>query len=130
MPMLGKLPKLKSLSLIYGSYQGTAITCSKDDFPQLFVLKLWNLNSLEKLDVENGAMRNLRELEIRSCSNLETTTGLTHLKILQEIKLTNMPKKCTDDIVNNFAAAVAQSAGKIHSPAIKIEYSKSCQMKL
>ncbi|KAL6285387.1 hypothetical protein ACE6H2_009777 [Prunus campanulata] len=130
MPILGKLPKLKSLSLISGSYQGTAIICSKDDFPQLFVLKLWNLNSLEKLDVEEGAMRNLRELEIRSCSNLKTTTGLTHLKILQEIKLTNMPKKCTDDIVNNFAAAVAESAGEIHSPAIKIEYSKSCQMKL
>ncbi|KAL6285389.1 hypothetical protein ACE6H2_009779 [Prunus campanulata] len=130
MPMLGKLPKLKSLSLISGSYQGTDIIFSKDDFPQLFVLKLWNLNSLKKLDVEKGAMRNLRELEIRSCSNLETTTGLTHLKILQEIKLTNMPKKCTDDIVNNFATAVAQSAGKIHSPAIKIEYSKSCQMKL
>lgn len=83
MPMLGKLPNLKSLNLKSGSYEGPNMVCSMDTFPLLLVLKLRNLDTLKKLDVQEGAMRNLRELEIKSCRNFTITTGLTHLKILQ-----------------------------------------------
>lgn len=75
MPQLGKLPKLKSLSLKSGSYQGTVMVCSTDDFPLLFVLELRNLDTLRRLDVHEGAMPNLKEFEIKSCNNLEITTG-------------------------------------------------------
>ncbi|BFG24170.1 hypothetical protein CerSpe_104440 [Prunus speciosa] len=87
MPMLGKLPNLKSLNLNSGSYEGPNLVCSMNDFPLLLVLKLRNLDTLKKLDVQEGAMLNLRELEIKSCRNLTITTGLTHLKILQKFEV-------------------------------------------
>ncbi|VVA23967.1 PREDICTED: disease [Prunus dulcis] len=87
MPMLGKLPNLKSLNLKSGSYEGPNMVCSMDTFPLLLVLKLRNLDTLKKLDVQEGAMRNLRELEIKSCRNFTITTGLTHLKILQKYEV-------------------------------------------
>ncbi|XP_062008747.1 putative inactive disease susceptibility protein LOV1 [Rosa rugosa] len=87
MPELGKLPKLKSLSLKSGSYQGTGMVCSTDYFPLLFVLKLWNLDTLGKLDLHEGAMQNLREFEIKFCNNFTSTTGLEHLKNLQKYRV-------------------------------------------
>ncbi|XP_068336507.1 disease resistance protein RPP8-like [Pyrus communis] len=62
MPMLGKLPNRKSLKLNSGSYEGTNMVGFVDEFPQLLVLKLWNLDALNELDVQEGAMRSLREL--------------------------------------------------------------------
>nr|POF08701.1 disease resistance protein rpp8 [Quercus suber] len=64
-------------------------------FPNLLVLKLWKLESLEKLEVEAGAMPKLKELDIRCCNKLKVPTGLKHLNSLQELKLTNMPKDFT-----------------------------------
>jgi Leucine-rich repeat (LRR) protein len=94
MPTLGKLPNLKSLCFYSGSYKGIEMVCW-DGFPQLLVLKLWKLEFLEKLQVEDKAMQNLTELEIRCCDKLEVPTGLKYLKSLQELKLTNMPETFT-----------------------------------
>ncbi len=94
MPTLGKLPNLKSLCFYSGSYKGREMVCWVG-FPQLLVLKLWKLESLEKLEVKDKAMQNLRELEIRCCNKLEVLTGLKYLKSLQELKLTNMPETFT-----------------------------------
>lgn len=101
MPKLGKLPKLRSLCLYSGSYKGITMVCSIDDFPQLLVLKLWMLDNLKSWDVQEGAMRNLRELEIRSCNILEIPTGLTRLETLQELKLTICPKTSTSKFRTN-----------------------------
>ena len=70
------------------------MTCYSGRFPQLRVLKLWNLFSLEEWTVEKGAMPRLRELEIRSCNNLKPPQpqGLQNLtNTLKEFVLTNMP---------------------------------------
>ena len=95
MPKLSKLRDLRSLCLYSGSYKGTDMVCSDDDFPQLLVLKLWLLDTLQRWNVEENAMPNLKELEIRSCNKLEIPKGLKHLDSLQELKLTNMPKDFT-----------------------------------
>ncbi|ONH90153.1 hypothetical protein PRUPE_8G037700 [Prunus persica] len=87
MPKLGKLPNLRSLSLYSGSYQGTDMVCFKKGFPLLLVLKLSELVNLEKLDMQEGAMQNIRNLEIRSCTKLAIITGLMHLRTLQEFKV-------------------------------------------
>ncbi|XP_075663954.1 putative disease resistance protein At1g59780 [Castanea sativa] len=93
MPILGKLSKLKSLFFYFGSYKGKEM--SLKGFPNLLVLKLWKLESLEELQVEAGAMPKLKELDIRCCNKLKVPTGLKHLNSLQELNLTNMPKDFT-----------------------------------
>ncbi|KAK7839666.1 putative disease resistance protein [Quercus suber] len=122
MPKLGKLPNLRSLCLYSGSYKGTTMVCSIDDFPQLLVLKLWMLDTLQRWDVQERAMRNLRELEIRSCNELEIPTGLTCLETLQELKLTNMPEDFNIKIQNNFTEAEEQYPDKLFTPSIMIKY--------
>lgn len=111
MSKLGKLPKLKFLSFLSGSYQGPIMVCSKEDFPQLLVLHIWNLSDLEKLVVEVGAMPKLREFEVRSCKKLTFTTGLTNLKVLQVLTLKDMPDE--NAIENEFAAAKENSPDAI-----------------
>ncbi|XP_030969065.1 probable disease resistance RPP8-like protein 2 [Quercus lobata] len=105
LPKLGKLPKLRSLCLYSGSYKGRAMACSIEEFPQLRVLKLWMLDTLESWHVQQGAMQNLRELEIRSCDKLKNAIGLTYLETLLELKLTNMPEDFNKEIQEEFAAA-------------------------
>ncbi|XP_065628736.1 inactive disease susceptibility protein LOV1-like [Quercus suber] len=98
MPTLGSLPKLKSLSFHLGSFKGKEMVCLGKGFPELLVLKLGKLESLEEFQVEEGAMQKLRELDIRCCNKLKVPTGLKHLKSLQELKLTNMPENFTTTI--------------------------------
>jgi hypothetical protein len=118
MPKLGELPKLRSLCLYSGSYNGTNMVCS-EGFPILRVLKLWNLDTLKSWDVHESAMKNLRELEIRSCNNLKSATGLTCLESLQELKLTNMPEDFNQEIHEEFAEAEIQYPNRvIHSPTL------------
>ncbi|BFG24172.1 hypothetical protein CerSpe_104460 [Prunus speciosa] len=74
MPMLGQLPKLRSLSFHSDSYLGKQMVCCTGGFPLLLFLKLWNLDTLEILEVQNGAMQNLRDIDTRSCHNLTITT--------------------------------------------------------
>ena len=87
MPTLGSLPKLKSLCFHVGSFKGKEMVCLGKGFPELLVLKLWKLESLEELQVEERAMQKLRELDIRCCNKLKVPTRLKHLKSLQELKL-------------------------------------------
>nr|POE60667.1 putative disease resistance protein [Quercus suber] len=82
MQELGKLLKLKSLSLHSGSYTGKKMSCSKGGFPELQVLNFWMLQELEEWNVEEHSMPKLKQLEIRSCKSLKIITGLRNLKAL------------------------------------------------
>lgn len=98
MRLLGKLPQLRVLNLFAYSYLGQEMTCHADqNFPELRVLKLWNLNELELLTVENGAMPQLRELEIGGCKKLRSSGGLDQLPALKELILTNVPQDFVED---------------------------------
>ncbi|XP_008228371.1 PREDICTED: probable disease resistance RPP8-like protein 2 [Prunus mume] len=115
MPKLEKLSNLQSLCFYSNSYTGTKMVCSTWGFQKLVVLKLWKLERLEDWDVEENAMQNIRELEIRSCNKLKVPTGLRHLKTLIELKLINMPEE--------FSATIEKTNVDIwgdiaHSPTI------------
>nr|POE48551.1 putative disease resistance protein [Quercus suber] len=98
MRVLGKLPQLRVLNLFNHSYLGQEMTCHADqNFPELRVLKLWILGKLELLTVENGAMPQLRELEIRVCEKLRSSEGLDQLPALKELILRNMPQDFVED---------------------------------
>ncbi|KAH7547087.1 hypothetical protein FEM48_Zijuj01G0269900 [Ziziphus jujuba var. spinosa] len=91
MPVLEKLPTLTLLCLYGNSYTGQQMVCSTGKFPQLLVLRIWKLEELIELEVNENALQNLRELDIRSCGKLEVPAGLKHLKTLIELKLSDMP---------------------------------------
>ncbi|XP_023880798.2 putative disease resistance protein At1g50180 [Quercus suber] len=98
MRVLGKLPQLRVLNLFNHSYLGQEMTCHADqNFPELRVLKLWILGKLELLTVENGAVPQLRELEIRVCEKIRSSEGLDQLPALKELILRNMPQDFVED---------------------------------
>ncbi|XP_062163797.1 disease resistance RPP8-like protein 3 [Alnus glutinosa] len=99
MPILAQLPSLSVLRLLADSYTGEEMECRREGFTALRVLKLWMLKGLEKWIVEEGAMQNLRELEIRSCHNLkELPHKLLNLSNIQEIVLTDMPEGFAENV--------------------------------
>ncbi|OMO70584.1 Disease resistance protein [Corchorus capsularis] len=98
MPVLGKLPHLYSLRLFNFSYIGEEMTCLSGAFPQLHVLKLWQLDHLNKWVVKQGALTSLRELEIRDCRSLETLDAFYQLTSLRELMITNMSQDFVDHV--------------------------------
>ncbi|CAL5417039.1 unnamed protein product [Camellia sinensis] len=102
MRTLKNLPNLRTLRLFSKSFIGKHMLCSRGGFPQLRVLALWKLEQLEGWKVEEGALPNLIDLEIRSCTKLKMLPdGLPYLRTLQTLKLTDMPKQFTDRITVN-----------------------------
>ncbi|KAJ0008151.1 hypothetical protein Pint_29280 [Pistacia integerrima] len=90
MPILGKLEDLNTLRLFAHSYIGERLTCPKDAFRKLHVLKLWVLKELKHWTIDDNAMRALKQLEIRYCQKLKQIDGLENVRTLKEIILTNM----------------------------------------
>ncbi|XP_042493721.1 probable disease resistance RPP8-like protein 2 [Macadamia integrifolia] len=98
MPKLEKLPKLQFLRLLSESFKGQNMVCSSGGFGRLRVLRIWKLEELQKLSVEEGAMPYLEELEIRYCKNLKELSRVP--ETLNELKLTKMPEEFTRKFVN------------------------------
>ncbi|KAI3836027.1 hypothetical protein MKW92_023108 [Papaver armeniacum] len=92
MMVLEKLPYLKCLHLGFGSYAGKKMVCSGGGFRSLKTLEIISTEDLEEWTIEEGALRSLLNLEIRSCINLEMIPdGLQQLRTLKELKVVNMP---------------------------------------
>ncbi|KAI4331305.1 hypothetical protein MLD38_029501 [Melastoma candidum] len=98
MAALGQLPHLRILRLLSQSYRGSEMTCVRGGFNQLQVLKLWMLRDLKSWTIEEGAMPNVRKMEIRRCNSLQNIDGLNHLGSLKDLILTNMSKMITDKV--------------------------------
>lgn len=99
MPILGKLlPQLNMLRLFAHSYTGKEMTCLAGHFPNLRVFKMWKLEKLEQWKVEQGAMPQLVELEIRVCKNMKSSVELEKLATLKELILTDMPQDFIKDV--------------------------------
>ncbi|CAL5334357.1 unnamed protein product [Camellia sinensis] len=110
MPELGEfLPQLNILRLFADSFVGEKMNCLGGGFPKLRVSKLWMLETLKEWIVEEGAMLELEELEIRGCEKLEKSQGLERLSHLKELTLTNMKREFVEDVKQNLA-----SVGRSH----------------
>ncbi|KAL5815660.1 hypothetical protein ACOSQ4_026301 [Xanthoceras sorbifolium] len=92
MEKLEKLPNLRILKLKQSSYVGKEMFCSSGGFSQLHLLKLSHLYSVERWTIEEGALCNLRELEIVECKGLNIAPrGLWPVTTLRNLKLGYMP---------------------------------------
>ncbi|KDP44870.1 hypothetical protein JCGZ_01370 [Jatropha curcas] len=93
MATLEKLPNLRFLSLDGDSYEGSVMVSSAYGFPQLEVLKLRCLDNLEEWIIEEGAMLNLKTLDIDSLRQLiKVPEGLKFASALQEMNIRWMPE--------------------------------------
>ncbi|KAK1565817.1 hypothetical protein Q3G72_035642 [Acer saccharum] len=92
MEKLEKLPNLRILKLKQSSYVWKDMFCSKGGFSQLYFLKLSHLYLVERWSIEEGALCNLRELEIIECKWLKIAPrGLWLVITLRNLKLGYMP---------------------------------------
>ena len=84
MQELGKLPKLQylTLSCVIACYMGERMRVLHDGFPCLKALSLQSMGSLRRIDVEEGGMQNLKQLQIHHCPYLETENMPKHIIIL------------------------------------------------
>ncbi|KAL1807123.1 hypothetical protein ACET3Z_030195 [Daucus carota] len=71
LPSLGNLPKLTTLKLDNGVYEGNKMVCSKNAFPSLQILRLEKLPNLKELQVENGALPCLKSFKAVNCKQLK-----------------------------------------------------------
>lgn len=84
---LEKLPNLRVLKLKQSSFVGKELICSRGGFTQLHFLKLSFL-AVEKLRIEDGALSNLRQLEIIDCKQIKIVpNGLYPVTTLRDLKL-------------------------------------------
>lgn len=84
MQELGKLPKLQYLTLssAVACYMGERMRVLHDGFPCLKALSLQSMGVLRRIDVEEGGMQNLKQLQIHHCPYLETENMPKHITIL------------------------------------------------
>ncbi|RVW81203.1 Disease resistance protein RPH8A [Vitis vinifera] len=88
MSILGELPNLRILKLLWNSYVGKKMNCSEGRFHQLEFLHMEHLSNLEDLTVEEGAMPKLRTLQMEWFWKMKKfPDGLLGLRNLQELNL-------------------------------------------
>lgn len=88
--MLGELPSLAELTLMWGAYDGERMAFS--GFRSLQKLKL-GLPELEEWAVSAGAMAALARLTLLRCAELRVLPeALAGMKELEEVVLYSMPK--------------------------------------
>ncbi|OVA18811.1 Disease resistance protein [Macleaya cordata] len=92
--VLAKLQNLKFLALGNDSYIRKKMIFSQGRFLRLQFLKLYSLNELEELMVEEGALISLTHLEIVGCGKMEMLPDrLQELTSLQELRVYYMPER-------------------------------------
>ncbi|XP_017973978.1 PREDICTED: putative disease resistance RPP13-like protein 3 isoform X1 [Theobroma cacao] len=97
--ILENLPRLLILRLKARSYDGVKMAISVSGFPQLEFLEFHSLESLEELNLEEGAALRLRSFRIINCGNLKMLPeGMRSLAALCELDIEEMPKSFVNRI--------------------------------
>uniref|UniRef100_A0A0D3E0N9 Uncharacterized protein n=2 Tax=Brassica oleracea var. oleracea TaxID=109376 RepID=A0A0D3E0N9_BRAOL len=121
MPVLEKLLHLKEVSLLYRSFRGRRMVCSRGGFPQLQMLRIRKLEELEDWIVEEGSMPFLYTLEIDACKKLkEIPEGLRFITSLEDLSVTYMGEQWGKRLLEE-----GEDYHKIqHIPSVEFYYSQ------
>ncbi|KAF3434072.1 hypothetical protein FNV43_RR25175 [Rhamnella rubrinervis] len=93
MPVLEKLSNLRCLKLKWYAYEGDELVCSAYGFPKLERLQFVDLFWLREWHVEEGALQNLKRLDIQILPNMKMMPdGLRFVTCLRELNIKRMPK--------------------------------------
>ena len=114
MPILGRLPCLNILIFLRNSYMGDTMICY-DGFRQLRVLKLCMLENLEYWVLNEGALPQLGELEIKGCLRLHVPEDLNLIQNLKKVTLMNMPPYFVNNLMTT---AIVRSFTQLFDPLL------------
>ncbi|KAI4312711.1 hypothetical protein MLD38_037511 [Melastoma candidum] len=101
MKYLRELSDLVALRLFGNSYTGEYMVCKKGAFLSLQVLKLWKLENLKTLCINEGTMSTLQELDMRDCTKVRKITGIKKMSELKKIKLTRVNEDFAKRVKSN-----------------------------
>ena len=94
MPVLGRLPNLRILILLWNYYVGEKMKCPQGGFLVLQFLQMQELSQLEDFSIEETTTPNLKTLKIELCDKITRfPDGLLRLEKLQRLKLYEVPQE-------------------------------------
>ncbi|XP_078153429.1 putative disease resistance RPP8-like protein 2 isoform X3 [Carex rostrata] len=99
--------------LLDGVKTNKKIRCSTKGFNQLEDLWLNNITVLEDWEIEEGAMPNLKKLNVSECEKLCVPQGLRHLANLEELTWVNNGHEGKQDDIRNLCN---------HVPSLNFKY--------
>ncbi|KAK1278819.1 Disease resistance protein RPM1 [Acorus gramineus] len=92
-PSFQSLPKLAYLHL-YKAFDGKEMHFQAGGFPSLIELQLNDLLWLNKIKIEDGAMKRIKMFKLLGCEELKMLPmGIEHLTTLQELRIFFMPEE-------------------------------------
>ena len=101
MSILGRLPNLRILTLLYGSYVGEKMNCPQGRFLLLEFLQIEELRELEDFSIEEIAIPNLKTLKIQSCHKITRFPhGILGLEKLQRIQLYHVSQELKNVVLD------------------------------
>ena len=94
MLVLGRLPNLRILILLWNYYVGEKMKCPQGGFLVLQFLQMQELSQLEDFSIEETTTPNLKTLKIELCDKITRfPDGLLRLEKLQRLKLYEVPQE-------------------------------------
>lgn len=80
--------------VLTGAYDGERLNFHAKWFPKLNLLQLADMEHLNRIEIEDGSMMCLRELDLVGLRNLnEVPKGIRYIRTLHEMIITDMPKE-------------------------------------
>lgn len=84
---------------LYGTYGGERLTFCAGWFPKLNYLQLGNMENLNWIEIEDGTMMSLNQLELFGLGNLKAVPdGIKYIRILHVMCLIDMPKQFLESL--------------------------------
>lgn len=126
LPLIGKLPSLVFL-LLLKAYDGQSLFFQAGCFPKLKDLRLVDMDHLQQVEIEDGALTKLCRLNLVRCGALKwVPQGIDYLSKLEMLYLEEMPKEFVGGvrsrIHDKLEGSVNRHHGKRQTDCIKVPH--------
>ncbi|RDX91545.1 Disease resistance protein RPM1, partial [Mucuna pruriens] len=99
---LKDMPSLALLSFKLYAYEGETLHFQSGGFQQLKTLQLENMENLNSIFIDNGALSSLENLDLTVIPKLKTLpSGFQHLEKLKVLNILHMPLELEENIATN-----------------------------
>ncbi|RLN11765.1 disease resistance protein RPM1-like [Panicum miliaceum] len=100
---------------LHGTFGGEQLTFCAGWFPKLNYLQLASMENLNWIEIEDGTMMRLNQLELFGLGNLKAVPdGIKYIKTLHQMYLTDMPKQFLESL-HGSGSHIVQHIRNIHT---------------